>query len=439
MMSELISLSATDAAAKIREKSISAFELTSACLERISQREDKVHAWQLIDYEGALAAAKRADNIADKHGLLHGVPIGLKDIIDTAHLITTYGSRAFHKYQPQHHANCVTRLQDAGAIIIGKTVTTEFAFFAPGPTANPHNIEHTPGGSSSGSAAAVADFHVPITLGTQTAGSIIRPASFNGIVGYKPSYNFYSNRGVHPLAESLDTLGAFARSADDLGLLNRVLGQHGHGNGLSASKPASIIVVKTPYWEQASLEMRDGFEQFMRTLDDDGIKLIDGERKVTDLNTKISEIAEAQKLLMALEAKDVLGPIAEKNPDLIRPETKQLIEQGLDAPSDAPTKIIAARSACDSLMESLNSAADIILTPSALGTAPVGLAATGDPIFNRVWTFARLPCVNLPIGRGAENLPLGLQLVGNVNNDEKFLAHVKYLANISKYDIAPPL
>lgn len=439
MMSELISLSASDAAAKIREKSISAFELTSACLERISEREDKVHAWQLIDYEGALAAAKRADNIADKHGLLHGVPVGLKDIIDTAHLTTTYGSKAFQRHQPQHHADCVNLLQEAGAIIIGKTVTTEFAFFAPGPTANPHNLEHTPGGSSSGSAAAVADFHVPITLGTQTAGSIIRPASFNGIVGYKPSYNFYSNRGVHPLAESLDTLGAFTRSADDLNLLNGVLGQHDRGNGLSAKKPVSTIIIKTPYWEQASLEMRDGFEQFMRAMDDDGIKLIDGERKVAGLNTKIGEIAEAQKLLMALEAKDVLRPIAEKNPDLIRPETKQLIEQGLDAPSDAQQKIDAARSACETLMATLSSAADIILTPSALGAAPLGLAATGDPIFNRVWTFARLPCVNLPIGRGAENLPLGLQFVGSLNDDEKLLAHLKYLTKLSNYDIAPPL
>ncbi|MGR8947090.1 MAG: amidase [Gammaproteobacteria bacterium] len=438
-MSELFNLTATQAVEKIRAKVISSYELTSACLERINAREDKVHAWQLVDYEGALAAAKRADNATDQQGPLHGIPVGLKDIIDTAHLATTYGSKAFRDHRPRQNADCVNLLQEAGAIIVGKTVTTEFAFFAPGPTANPHNTAHTPGGSSSGSAAAVADFHVPLSLGTQTAGSIIRPASFNGIIGYKPSYDFYSNRGVHPLAGSLDTLGPFARSVDDLHLLNTVLGKTAIAKAPAARKPDSVVIVKTPYWEQASAEMRTGFERFTQSLEDNGVATVDGEHAIPNLNEMITQIAESQVLLMALEAKDVLGPIADKFPDLIRPETKQLIEQGLETPEDAVEKITDARTSAKTLLEDLLKAAEVILTPSALGTAPAGLGATGDPIFNRVWTFARVPCINLPIGRGDENLPIGVQFVGGLNKDADLLANTKYLASIASFEIAPPV
>lgn len=438
-MNGLHELAAVDIAKLIKEKKVSAAEVTRACLERIDARDKQIHAWQYVDYEGALAAAERADNAPHKEGLLHGVPVGLKDIIDTAHLPTTYGSKAFAEHQPSQHADCVSLLQEHGAIIIGKTVTTEFAFFAPGPTVNPHNTAHTPGGSSSGSAAAVADFHVPLALGTQTAGSIIRPASFNGVLGYKPSYNTYSKSGVHPLAPSLDTLGSFARRVDDLHLLNQVLGAASRPIQLPVKKPKKIVVVRTPYWDQASPHMRDIFDSFVRAVADVDIEIIEATNEIDDLHADFELLSECQLLLMALEAKEILGPIADKYGDLIRPETKSLVEQGLQAPPDAEQKIQHAKERCEKLMSTLGHIADVVLTPSALGAAPEGIAATGDPIFNRAWTFSKAPCLNIPIGRDISKLPIGAQFVSARNDDDALLSYTQFLVSLSHYQMSPPL
>ncbi|MEM7467837.1 MAG: amidase [Pseudomonadota bacterium] len=436
-MTALYELTASEAAHLVREKKISSYELTSACLERIAAREDTIHAWQLVDYEGALATAKRADNTDEKDGLLFGIPVGLKDIIDTADLPTTYGSKAFADHQPQKHADCVKLLKDAGAIVIGKTVTTEFAFFAPGPTVNPHNHAHTPGGSSSGSAAALADCHVPLTLGTQTAGSIIRPASFNGIYGFKPSYKSYSNQGVHPLAPGLDTLGSFARSTDDLQLLDGVL----RGRAaieLSALCPKKVAIVRTPYWDQAESDMHNAFNAFVHLLEESGVKIFDAENEVSDLDTRISRIVDAQILQIAIEARDVLAPIAEKYGDLIRRETIELIKIGENAPSDAEAKVTTAKAVAEKTLNAIFTNADMILTPGALGVAPAGIAATGDPIFNRPWTFAHVPCINIPVAKDNDGLPLGVQLVGAFNDDKKLLAHAKFCGELASYNMAPP-
>ena len=436
-MSELFELTANEAAEHIRTGKLSAVELTAACLERIGARDETLHAWQIVDAEGAMAAAKNADAATNKFGLLHGVPIGLKDIIDTADLPTTYGSAAFKNHQPTAHAECVNVLREQGAIILGKTVTTEFAFFAPGPTVNPHNPGHTPGGSSSGSAAAVADFHVPITLGTQTAGSIIRPASFNGIFGYKPSYDTYSNHGVHPLAPSLDTLGCFTRSVDDLMLMNTVLGD-APPTKLIAEKPQRLAIVRTPYWSQATLDMRHAFDDFVQIAAANDIEIIDAAEKIDTLDEMIAEISDAQLSLMALEAKEILAPLVAKNGDLIRPETKNLMEMGLNAPPNTLEKIATARAHAEKIVAELFDISDVIFTPGALGAAPEGIEATGDPVFNRIWTFARLPCINLPLAKAAANLPLGAQLVGNFKQDQQLLAHAKFFEAISPYQIFPP-
>jgi Asp-tRNA(Asn)/Glu-tRNA(Gln) amidotransferase A subunit family amidase len=437
-MNPLFELSAHRAAQLIKDKKISSVELTGACLERISERDDELHAWQLVDFEGAMAAAVRADNNALKEGLLHGVPVGLKDIIDTAELPTTYGSRAFSHHQPTRNADCVNLLQEHGAIIVGKTVTTEFAFFAPGPTVNPHNHAHTPGGSSSGSAAAVADFHVPLALGTQTAGSIVRPASFNGILGYKPSFDCYSNAGVHPLAPSLDTLGPFARELDDLHLLNRVLARNKPSLALDTRKPTRVVVVRTPYWEQASEEMRFTFEAFADAISGDGIEVVDAATIITNLDADLEFISECQLLLMAVEAKEILAPIAQKYGEVIRPETKSLIEQGLQAPTDAKSRIENAKAKSENMMSALASAGDLILTPSSLGAAPPGIRETGDPIFNRAWTFAHAPCINIPLARNESHLPIGAQVVAAHGQDEALLRLAKYLVSLSPYQILPP-
>lgn len=437
-MDRLFELSAADAARLIKEKKVSSTELTRACLERIKTREDRIHAWQYVDYEGAMAAAARADNALHRDGALHGIPIGLKDIIDTAHLPTTYGSKAFAGYHPKQHADCVTALQDNGAIIIGKTVTTEFAFFAPGPTVNPHNTAHTPGGSSSGSAAAVADFHVPIALGTQTAGSIIRPASFNGVLGYKPSYNTYSKNGVHPLAPSLDTLGSFTRTVEDFHLLNHVLAMHKPAVEFAPKQPAKVAVVRSPYWDQATEDMRTAFDSYAHALADANIEIVDATDHIDELNADLVLLSECQLLLMAIEAKEVLEPIAAKHGELIRAETMSLIEQGMHPPPGAEKKIEQAKLASKNLMANLHTLADVILTPSALGAAPLGIDATGDPIFNRAWTFAQAPCVNIPITRDEAQLPIGVQLVGTHGGDENLMSYAECLFAHSHYQMSPP-
>src|SRR5215471_7840232 len=205
-------LPAAEAVALLSRREISPEELTRACLDRISAREAQVQAWQFIDPERALAQARSSEASSPP---LHGLPIGIKDIIDTADLPTEYGSSIYQGYRPQADAPCVSALKRAGAVILGKTVTTQLAYFTPGKTRNPHNPEHTPGGSSSGSAAAVADFMVPAALGTQTAGSIIRPASYCGVIGFKPTFGQVPMHGIKPLAPSLDTLGVFVRNLSD--------------------------------------------------------------------------------------------------------------------------------------------------------------------------------------------------------------------------------
>lgn len=437
-MSNLFELTAADAANLIKAREVSVVEVVTSCLERISSRDDAIKAWQMVDYEGALTAAKYADSITSNRGPLHGVPVGLKDIIDTAQIKTTYGSKAFADHWPTQNAKCVDLLKRSGAIVIGKTVTTEFAFFAPGPTVNPHHFAHTPGGSSSGSAAAVADFHVPITLGTQTAGSIIRPASFNGIFGYKPSYNRYDNSGVHPLSPSLDTLGSFARGVTDLRLVDTALCDSAMPL-TEMKKPVSVVVIKTPYWRQSEIEMQNAFENFVASLDSDGIQIKFPEAHcVAELEQSIIEISACQLLLMAIEAQSILTPIAEKYAALLRPQTLELIEQGLSAPQGAQDRIVAAQHSAEKILAALFELGEIILTPSALGAAPAGIDSTGDPVFNRPWTFARTPCVNIPIACNAEGLPLGIQSVGKINYDDDLLARSAYLASITNYPISPP-
>src|SRR5947199_2471695 len=215
-------MGAAQAVALLSRRELSAEELVRHCLARIAEREPTVQAWEVLDAEGALAAARRMDRLRDRPPLC-GLPVGVKDLIDTADLPTAYGSPIHRGHQPSHDAESVRRLREAGAIVLGKTVTTEFAVYSPGKTRNPHDPSRTPGGSSSGSAAAVADGMVPAALGSQTAGSVIRPASYCGVMGFKPSFGLLPLEGVHPLAPSLDTLGLFVRALDDIPLLVSVL------------------------------------------------------------------------------------------------------------------------------------------------------------------------------------------------------------------------
>lgn len=426
-------LSLSEAARGLAAKEFTSTELVRACLARIAERDASVRAWAHLDRTRALEQAARCDG-TERAGPLHGVPIGIKDIVDTRDLPTEYGSQLLRGHRPDRDAECIERLRRAGAVILGKTVTTEFAYFAPGPTTNPHNAEHTPGGSSSGSAAAVADFQVPCALGTQTAGSVIRPASFTGIVGYKPTHGAFPMRGVHPLAPSFDTLGAFCREIGDLALLGSALtaGQR-FGSPLPAAAIRAAAVLRTPDWNRGEPEMRDAFDRFVDHLRDDGVPIDEREAPAFE------GLADAQQPWLAREACAALGPIAENAPSKVQPETLKLIEAGRAVSAAVCAEVRERVDAANVfLRDQVFRDADVIVTPSAPGEAPLGLGATGDPIFNRIWTMLGVPCVTFPIATGAHGLPLGVQIVGERDRDEALLARAQNMRARTLFELFPP-
>ena len=419
------------AARDIARGTLRSLALVEACLERIEHRDADVRAWAHIDPDAARQAARRCDAEVPR-GPLHGVPVGIKDIIDTADFPTERGSALFAGRRPGRDAECVARLREAGAILLGKTVTTEFAYFAPGPTANPHDPRHTPGGSSSGSAAAVADFQVPAALGTQTAGSVIRPASFNGVFGFKPTFGTFPIEGVLPLAPSLDTVGLFARFLDDVALLAGVL-SGGPGEGEAGLERPRVAFLKTPYAPAMDEAAAAALEGFAASLAAKGLDVAELE------SPALEGLAEHQNALLALEAGETLGPLVAADPDKVRPETRALLELGAAVPAGFRDTLDAACAhARRFLEEGVFARADVILTAAAPGAAPEGLAATGDPLFNRIWTLLGLPCLSLPFARGARGLPLGAQLVGARGADAQLLRAARAITAVADYAIECP-
>src|SRR5205823_2099577 len=348
-VSRLNRLSATAMARQLATREISAVSLLRDCLERIAEREPTVHAWTVIDGDAAMERARMLDSQAST-GLLHGVPIAVKDLLDTFDMPTCNGSPIYANHRPAADAACVALARAAGAVVVGKTVTTEFATFHPGPTCNPHNPLHTPGGSSSGSAAAVADFMVPLAVGSQTAGSIVRPAAYCGVIGYKPTFGTVNRVGARMISDTLDTVGGFARSVPDVALLVAALCGRRQLliDGPSADAPR-IGICKTHEWNRAEPETIALFD--------------DVEKQLRGCGSKVRDIA--------------LPPAF----------------AGLD----------------------------VIVAPSTAGEAPAGIAATGDPVFNRIWTLLHVPCVHVPLARGPRGLPLGVSVVGNLGCDRAAL------------------
>ncbi|MDE0154056.1 MAG: amidase [Gammaproteobacteria bacterium] len=430
MTSELHRLSLVEAARGIASGRFTSLELVMACLERIHAREEQVGAWAWLDPDQALAQARACDPRSATTPM-HGVPVGVKDIIDTADMPTCYGSQIYAGHYPDEDAECIRLLRQAGAVIMGKTVTTEFAFYAPGKTANPHNLEHTPGGSSSGSAAAVADFHVPLALGTQTSGSIIRPASFNGVFGCKPTYNSYSLDGIQPLAPDLDTLGAFSRSPADIALLHGVLA----GRQIQAPetvRPATVALVCTPAWDDADAQVQENVLGFADRLKQEGIDVIEPDEKL------LNGLMEVQQAYLARGAATSLGHITDRYPDQVRPQTRDLVAEGRRVGDSFNARLQDALARGERFLSEVFCRADLVITPSAPGEAPAGLHNTGNPMFNRIWTFLQTPCMNLPLTRGANGLPIGMQLVCNKQQDERLFAYSEYLKNLTDYAIEQP-
>ena len=416
-------LTATQAVARIRGGMLSPVTLAEACLARIAEREPTVHAFAHLDAGETLRAAEAVAR-ADKDGALTGVPIGVKDTMDVAGMPTTQGSPIWSDWRPRADAAAVAWVRAAGAVVIGKTVTTEFATRQPGPTANPHNPAHTPGGSSSGSAAAVADFLCPVAFGTQTAGSVIRPAAYCGVVGYKPSFGTINRFGMRVMADSLDTIGAMARSVADCALV--VGAASGRDLGDPDSKPDRAPragICRSPAWEQALPETQALLPRIADALARSGASVAERE-----LSSAVAALAHAQPVVMNAESGRSMGWELAHAPARISAVLHDRLEWGLARPEAELDAAYAAFSAAHRDFPSVMEGLDVLITPSAPGQAPAGLGWTGDPAFNSIWTALHVPCVTVPAGTGPDGLPLGVQIVGRRGDDRALLAWAQWVA-----------
>lgn len=420
-MSDLNTLTASDAAALIRKGDLSSVELVSACLDRIEGFDARTGAWAFVDPDHALEQARLADQAAAV-GPLHGVPVGLKDIIDTADMPTEYGSSLYRGHRPRNDAACAALLRAAGAVILGKTVTTEFGFRNPGKTVNPHHPLHTPGGSSSGSAASVADMMVPLAVGAQTAGSVIRPAAYCGIVGFKPSYGMSSYSGIRHLAESFDTLGWMARCVGDVALCRKILcGENRPLRTWQAGDAPRLALCRTPYWDQAEPQTRSLIERIATAASPNVEEIslpVDGDR-LLEANWTITKF-EAARLFRSEQARFPRG---------VSRAVSAIVADGLAIDGAQYEQALRDMSRMRHAMNEALAPYDGVLTPSTAGEAPVGLFDTGPVTFNFLWTVGYMPCLTLPAGPGAKGLPLGVQLVAAQYRDHDLLSAAEWLVS----------
>jgi Asp-tRNA(Asn)/Glu-tRNA(Gln) amidotransferase A subunit family amidase len=445
---ELATLTGLQAQRLLSEGKISALELTEACLARIAAEEPRVQAWAFLDPELARAQARRCDELRRAGrplGPLHGIPVGVKDIIDTRDMPTEHGTVLHAGRRPARDAAVVERLRGAGAVILGKTVTTELAVYHPGKTRNPHDPDRTPGGSSSGSAAAVAAGMVPLAIGSQTNGSVIRPASYCGVFGFKPSHGLISRFGVLTQSPPLDHIGVFARTVEDLALLAEPLG------GFDARDPATrleapprllevacqewplpphLALVRSPVWDQAEDDLRAGFAELADAL---------GERLTeVELPEPFNAAHEMHGLIMSVDLARSFAGEYERGRDQLSERLRGIIENGQRALaldySHALDRVPALRASLDPLF----SRYDMIVTPATTGQPPRGLESTGSPAFCTIWTLLGMPAVTLPLLTGAHGMPIGVQLVGRFGDDARVLRTARWLvATIAGPDSKP--
>lgn len=406
-MHKILTLSARELATAVARRELTAQAVAQAYIEHIASCEPAIQAWQFLEPALVLEQARALD-AQPGTGVLRGIPIGVKDLMDTADMPSTYGSPIYAGHRPRTDAAGVAACRAAGAIIMGKTVSTEFATFQPGKTRNPRAPEaapRTPGGSSSGSAAAVAAHMVPLAFGTQTAGSIIRPAAYCGVVGYKPTHGTLPLAGVKPLAPSLDTLGVLSRTVDDAAFFVGALAQLSLG-----PRPFSALrvgICHTPHWALASAEARQVLERAAQLLEKRGASCRD-----IELPPSCEGLTQAQIQIMDYEAAAAFAPERRQHADQFSAAFKAFMARAVSVSGSdfAAAQQLAsqARQAMDEVFQSF----DVLLAPSASGEAPAGLAATGDPVFNRMWTLLGNPCVHVPVGVGANGLPVGVTVVG---------------------------
>jgi Asp-tRNA(Asn)/Glu-tRNA(Gln) amidotransferase A subunit family amidase len=396
---------------RLSRRELSAGDLVRQCLARIAEREPVVQAWEVLDAEGALAEARRIDALRDRPPLC-GLPVGVKDLIDTADLPTAYGSPMYRGHRPSRDAECVRRLRDAGAIVLGKTVTTEFAVYSPGKTRNPRDPSRTPGGSSSGSAAAVADGMVPVALGSQTAGSVIRPASYCGVIGYKPTYGLLPLEGVHPLSPSLDTLGVFAGSLQDIPPVISALSQ-APAMPIRTRRPR-LGLCRTEAWPRAAPQTQQLIEKAAKALGAGDVELA----------PSFAGLIDAQIAIMGAEAALTMR---EEPQSELTARLREFLGEGAGV---SPERLAAVREQaqrCRRELDRVFDDLDALITPATTGDAPEGLGATGDPVFCRIWTLLGVPCISLPVLTGPAGLPIGLQIVARRGSDDEVLSAAAWI------------
>jgi Asp-tRNA(Asn)/Glu-tRNA(Gln) amidotransferase A subunit family amidase len=408
-------------------QAIAAGETTSEavvrdCVARIAARDDTVKAFVNFDADLALAQARALDRGA-KRGPLHGVPIGLKDTIDTFDMPTEMGSPLYRGNRPRADAACVALLRRAGAVILGKTATCEFAGSAPPQTTNPHNAAHTPGGSSSGSAAAVADRMVPAALGTQTGGSVLRPASFCGIFGYKPTYNTFNKAGVWPAADSIDTLGLLARSIDDIALLTAVLRAEPPAPPAKLAAAPRVGVWRTDLWDTAQDESKAAVTDAASKLGKAGAAVRDVE--LPDAFAGLHAIARST--IGFYERAACMAFAWDHQREALSPQMRRYIENGQKISRQDYIAGLRRLDECRALLPAVFEEFDVLLVPCVPGEAPKGLGSTGDPSMQAIWTALHMPAMTLPTHRGPNNLPVGIQLVAQRYDDDRLLACARWI------------
>jgi Asp-tRNA(Asn)/Glu-tRNA(Gln) amidotransferase A subunit family amidase len=422
----LVSQTACQLAVRLRRGELSVEALARACIARVAEREPEVHAWAHLDAALVLAEARKLDRDGVK-GPLYGLPIGIKDVILTRDMPTQHNSPIYRGSRPEIDAACVKILRAAGALIFGKTATVEFA--ATGRralTRNPHNLAHTPGGSSSGSAAAVADLHVPLALGTQTGGSVIRPASFCGVYAMKPTWNLVSNEGSKSFAPTLDTIGWFGRCAADLALVYEAFDPE--PAPLTVLEPGHIrvAVCRLPIWDRASDATRDALARAATSLRSAGANVYE-----LELPTQFATLIDLQELIMRAEARSVFLPEYRSDRALLH---ENLVDYVENVERITRRNLLAAydtAAACRAAFDRIASEYDVVLTPSAVGEAPLGLTETGSFMFNGIWTLLHVPCINVPGFTGKNDLPIGLTLLGPRFADRRVLAAAAYFERLN--------
>lgn len=413
-MTDLCQLSANEAVKLVRKRKVTSEELVRACLERIKQREPEVDAWMNLDPNYSLKQAGERDR-SFTHGAVHGLPFAVKDIMDTADMPTGYGSLIYEGYRPRADAACVATTRAAGGVLLGKTVTTEFASRHPGKTKNPHDPTRTPGGSSSGSAAAVADFMAFMAFGTQTLGSVIRPASFCGCVGYKPSYGEISTTGVKENTASFDTVGLFGRALDDLPLFRAaVTGEPTRPLSAFPMKGLRVGLCRTPFWDRAKDYTKALVEGAATQLANSGANV-----SCVDLTGPFDNFERMGHRISDYESSRALSWERNHHFNALS-EFQQGKNRDWPAVSyDQFREAERAMAACRAYLHEATKDLDVLLTPSATGEAPAGLDNTGDSSFNILPTWTHVPCVTLPLFKGPSGLPVGLQLIGHPFRDHR--------------------